>query len=87
MAKANPPVKKFKVGSIFVDIWKNKGKKGPIYSADFYRRYKDESGEWKTSRSFLIPSHIDDLMAAAEMTKSYGALTKRIEERDEPEEE
>ena len=82
--KKQPPVKKFTVGNINVSIWKNDGRKGPIFSAHFERRYKDGE-EWKSSHSFLL-DRLDDLIAAAEMAKTYAPLLKRIDQNDNPEE-
>jgi len=86
MAKSNPPVKKFRVGVVNVTVWKNDGPKGPLFSANMERRYKDGE-EWKSSTSFLIPGHLDDLAAAVEMLRSFAPLLKRIEAGEQPPEE
>jgi hypothetical protein len=80
MAKAKPPLKKYKVGRVNVSIWKNDGPNGPLYAVDLHRRYKD-GDEWKTSHSFLI-EHLDDLIAAATLAQSYAPLLKGIDQKN-----
>jgi hypothetical protein len=77
MAKSNPPVKKFKVGRINVTIWLNDGEKGPYYSVNFDRRYKDEKGDWKTITGFSRDD-LTDLIGAAELARSSVPLLERI---------
>lgn len=82
MSKANPPVKKFKVGRINITIWRNDSDKGPYHSVNFDRRYKTESGDWKTVTSFS-PDDLPDLISAAEMARSSLLLVKRLEDAEE----
>jgi hypothetical protein len=82
MAKANPPIKKFKVGRITATVWRNDGEKGPYYSVNFDRSYKDDAGDWKTVTSFSAED-LPDLITAAEMAQVTIPLQKRIEAGDE----
>src|SRR6056297_1037716 len=51
------PVAKFKAGQVSAAIWENdiktkEGKQTTMLKATVQRRYKDSSGEWKSSDSF-----------------------------------
>ena len=69
----NPPVAKFRVSSVTVSIWENKGEKGTNYNATFDRRYKDAKGDWHSTRSY----NADDLLALAKAADQ--AHTKILE--------
>jgi hypothetical protein len=59
--KKNPPVRKLRVDSINVSIWKNTNDKGTFYSATFDNRYRDSEGNWKSGHSYGV----GDLLALA----------------------
>jgi hypothetical protein len=50
------PVAKFKAGQISAALWENEisvsGRKVTVLKATVQRRYKDKSGDWKSSGSF-----------------------------------
>jgi hypothetical protein len=50
------PVKKIRAGQISCALWENEvtvgGRKISVLKATVERRYKDASGEWKSSQSF-----------------------------------
>lgn len=50
------PVAKFKAGQISAALWQNEisvnGRKVTVLKATVQRRYKDKSGDWKSSGSF-----------------------------------
>lgn len=55
----NIPEKKFSCGGVMATVWKNNGtsKSGDAVSyrtVSFQRRYKDKSGDWKTSYNLRI---------------------------------
>jgi hypothetical protein len=46
------PEKKFKAGSITATIWKGTSEKGPYYTVQLGKSYKDKlNGNWKTTSS------------------------------------
>jgi hypothetical protein len=58
----NKPVHEVKLGRIRATIWSNPGEKGPMYSVQLTRLYKDEKADqWADSASFGR----DDLLAVA----------------------
>jgi hypothetical protein len=56
------PANKFRDGGLTVTIWKNEGEKGPWYSVQTTRSYK-QGEEWKESDSFGF----DDLLPMAKL--------------------
>jgi hypothetical protein len=53
---SNTPVRKFVAGGVTVSVWENEalGKDGIVNtypSVSLDKRYKDKSGEWKSSKS------------------------------------
>ncbi len=53
------PVKKFKMGGIYIDVWENSvvgrdGHQDILRTVTLERRYKDQRGEWKTSGSLRV---------------------------------
>ena len=53
------PVKKFQAGGIIAALWKNKmklrsGEEIETLSVTLDRRYRDDSGEWKSSSSLRL---------------------------------
>ena len=64
--EGNKPEKKFSTGAISATIWKNTGvgKDGKTFeshSVSLQRRYKDKTGEWKSTDSLRV----NDLPKAA----------------------
>lgn len=81
---ADKPARVLRDGTIKAVIWKNEGDKGPFYSVEFIRSFKDESaGEWKDSRSF---SNGQILKVQHLAGKAYDAIAKlRAEDKAEKE--
>ncbi len=57
--EGNKPEKKFSTGAISATIWKNTGvgKDGKTFeshSVSLQRRYKDKTGEWKSTDSLRV---------------------------------
>jgi hypothetical protein len=46
------PIAQVSVGSIHAAIWRNATQGNPFYNTTFEARYKDDHGEWKTTKSF-----------------------------------
>ena len=83
------PIAKFKAGQVSAAIWENEiavnGKKMVILKAQIQRRYKDKSGEWKSSTSFSrneIPLAIHCLQQAFEkmIEKQNGDDNNHVDE-------
>jgi hypothetical protein len=75
-AASSGPVKSFRSGALQVAIWENEsltqeGQVSSFRTVSFERRYKDKSGEWKSSNSLRI----NDLpKAALLLAKAYEYL-------------
>lgn len=56
MATGQKPLQKFSAGSVSCAVWPNQamvnGKATTIVKATIERRYKDSTGEWKSTGSF-----------------------------------
>lgn len=65
----NPPIKKFKVGSVEVALWENESTKGKFLSSTLNRSFKDQNGEWKTTSSFRVNDIPCAVMALQEAFK------------------
>lgn len=47
------PIRKYSIGTVIASIWKNHSKDGMEFlSVSLDKRYKDDSGQWKSSSSF-----------------------------------
>lgn len=57
------PYDKHRDGALEIAIWRTETDKGPAYNTDMKRSYKDEKGEWQTTRA--IPER--DLLKAARL--------------------
>jgi hypothetical protein len=51
-AKGERPFHEIRHRNVRATIWKNRGKKGPIYNVTVSRSYRDEAGNWHDSGSF-----------------------------------
>ena len=82
------PVKKFQVGGISCALWENDmtidGQSRSVLKATIERRYKDKSGEWKSSNSYgrnEIPLVIHALQQAfGYMVQKRGGEDGKVEE-------
>lgn len=72
------PEQKFQAGGISASVWKNEnivnGEPRTMHSVTLQKRYKDKSGEWKTSTSF---NDRDLPNAVVVLTKAYEHLKLR----------
>lgn len=93
MPTTNKPVQHIRRSSVQAAIWKNAGKDdGAFYTVTIERRYRDKSGEWKTTHAFgrdelLIVAKVADLansaiheLQAADRTASTSRAPDRTKE-------
>lgn len=77
------PEKKFQAGGVVASVWVNtrsfNGQPQEIKSVSLERRYKDSSGEWKSSTSFSI-NELPKVLVVAAQAYSYLVLHDRGEE-------
>ena len=78
----NPPKQKpiasVRDGTTEIAIWKRKNEHGTFFDATHSRSYKDQNGDWQTSKS--IPE--DQLLKTGRLfEKAYGAI-QEIREQD-----
>lgn len=59
----NAPAKKFRIGYVTANVWKNTGNNGDWYSVTLERSYRDDAGDIQNTAS-LGPA---DLMNAAKL--------------------
>ena len=73
----NQPIKKIRVGQVACAIWKNEtvvnGKSVALLKASVERRYKDSSGDWKSSSSF---GRNEILLAIQCLQKAFDAVVE-----------
>ncbi len=50
--KTNKPAQTLRDGNIKATIWRNDGDKGPFYSVQFFRTYKDSEDNYQDTDSF-----------------------------------
>ena len=65
----NAPVKKFLIGILSANVWKNDGTEPPFYTVDLQRAYKDDNGDLKNTTSL----NTVDLLNAAHLLKLANA--------------
>ncbi len=70
---SDKPVKKFRIGNLTVNVWKNEGTERPFYTVDIQRSYKD-GDEWKNTTSL---NHADLLNAARLFQKAEGWISEQ----------
>lgn len=64
------PAATFRSGSVKATVWMNAGDKGPFYTYDLARSYKDAQGQWKNSRSFGL-NDTDAVLAVSAQAKQW----------------
>ena len=57
----NAPAKKFRVGYVTANVWKNEGTTNPFFTVDINRTYKDSDDKLQNTASL---GHADLLVAA-----------------------
>lgn len=71
------PVQKFQAGAVIASVWKNQSKEGgEFFSVSLDKRYKDASGQWKSSASFK-PTDLPK--AALLLNKAYEFIVLKDE--------
>ncbi len=70
---SNQPVDKIYDGNLKATIWRNEGEKGPFYTTEFTRTYKDADGNVRDAHSFIGS---DQLKLAELARKSYERTTE-----------
>jgi hypothetical protein len=79
------PLKSYRIGAMSVSIWENEGlgndgQVSAYKTVSFERRYKDKSGEWKSSNSLRV----NDLpKATLLLSKAYEYLLLTADDNDE----
>ena len=68
MTTTNKPIDTLRDGPLKATIWDNSNEKGPFFSVEFTRTYKDSEGNFHDSRSF---SGTQLLRLAHLATKAY----------------
>ncbi|MEJ6011422.1 hypothetical protein [Novosphingobium aquae] len=64
----NAPIKKFRIGFVTANVWKNDVDGGKsFYNVTLERSYKNSAGEWEAGNSF---NHDELLNAAALLQKA-----------------
>ena len=75
------PVAAFRQGGVEVSVWKNRTEQGDLYNTTIRNSYKEESGEWKETKSFS-PT---DLAVLAQLSgqafQAIGALKSQARDR------
>lgn len=87
----NIPEKKFVAGAISATVWQNKGTdqfgNETVYKTiSFDRRYKDKSGEWKSTNSLRV-NDLPKGMIVLEEAYKYLLLKERHSDKNEPAED
>lgn len=62
---SNGPAKKFRIGYVTANVWKNDGTDRPFFTVDIQRTYKDDDGNLKNTSSL----NAADLLNAAYLLK------------------
>ncbi len=77
------PVKKFQAGTINCSLWENEmtidGQSRTVLKATIERRYKDKTGEWKSSSSYSR-NEIPLLMYVLQQAFGYMLQSRKSEE-------
>ena len=75
--KRDRPFHEIRHRSIRATIWKNQGKKGPMYNVTVSRSYRDNAGAWHNSDSFAF----GDLMNLAKaLYDAHSAIASAMAE-------
>ena len=82
----NKPVKKIQAGGVTAALWRNSltlksGQEIETLSATLDRRYKDKSGEWRSSSSFQAN---DIPKAVLVLIRAYAHMMSRSEDDQGP---
>jgi hypothetical protein len=77
MSSNHRPVAQISVGSIHAAIWRNENHGTPFYNTTFEARYKDDHGEWKTTKNF---GHMEVLALAKCADLAYDTVTRLQDE-------
>lgn len=77
------PAQTLRDGRLKATIWRNDSEKGPFFSVQFSRGYKDQNDQWQDTDSF---SGTELLRVSHLATKAYDAIAKlRAEEGQQDE--
>ena len=77
----NAPRDVLRDGNLKATIWKSEGEKGPFYSANLARTYKDENGELRDSHSFAGA----ELLRVSELARKAYDRTQALRREDRTE--
>ena len=77
MAEKSQPDKEFRAGTISAAIWRNEvekeGRTVVQHSVRVQKRYRDQSGEWKTT-TYFFPADLPKLRLVVEKAFEYVSL-------------
>ena len=74
----NSPRDVLRDGNLKASIWRNDGEKGPFYSVNLARTYRDEQGELRDSHSFAG----SDLLRVSELARKTYDRTQELRRED-----
>ena len=74
----NQPRDILRDGNLKASIWRNEGEKGPFYSANLARVYRDDQGELRDSQSFSG----GDLLRVSELARKTYDRTQELRRED-----
>ena len=75
----NKPIETIRDGSLKATIWERQGEKGPFYSVEITRSYRDQNGAWHDSNSFIG----DELLRIARLATIAYDETLILRNRDQ----
>lgn len=70
----NGPEDTIRDGSLKASIWRNEGDKGPYFTANFARTYKDDQGNLQDAQSF----NAGDLLRVSELARQAHHRTNEL---------
>ncbi len=74
----NPPRDVLRDGNLKASIWRNEGEKGPFYSVNLARTYRDEQGTVRDAHSFSG----GDLLRVSELARKTYDRTQELRRED-----
>src|SRR3546814_15987372 len=79
--QGNPPRDVLRDGNLKASVWRNESEKGPFYSDNLSRVYRDDQGDLRDSQSFAS----GDLLRVPELARKTYDLTQEVRREDWPE--
>ncbi|MCF8467281.1 MAG: hypothetical protein K9G33_07745 [Sneathiella sp.] len=76
--QGNPPRDVLRDGNLKASVWRNESEKGPFYSVNLSRVYRDDQGDLRDSQSFAT----GDLLRVAELARKTYDRTQELRRED-----